>query len=117
MGKTVTYPTGFDVNWYAKGGLFDANSPQLIGVGDNTSYKEAAIPLSPSVLGMIGDKIAKTMPSPQPVMQQQNNSQMPDSVRAELVIDGHKTEGIINFIHNKKNKMINRKKRSVRGNV
>jgi hypothetical protein len=42
---------------------------------------------------------------------------MPDSVKAELVIDGHKTEGIINFIHNKKNKMINRKKRSVRGNV
>lgn len=117
MGKTITYPTGFDVNWYAKGGLFDANSPQLIGVGDNTSYKEAAIPLSPSVLGMIGDKISKTMTPPQPVMQQSNESQMPDSVKAELVIDGHKTEGIINFINNKKNKMINRKKRSVRGNV
>jgi hypothetical protein len=50
------------VDWYAKGGLFPANSPQLIGVGDNKSYQEAALPLSPSVLGMIGKKISDTMP-------------------------------------------------------
>ncbi|USK43531.1 hypothetical protein [Cytobacillus oceanisediminis] len=50
------------VNWYKDGGLFPANSPRLIGVGDNKSYKEAALPLSPSVLGMIGQKIADNMP-------------------------------------------------------
>lgn len=42
------------VSWYAKGGLFGANSPHLIGVGDNRRYDEAVLPLSPKVLGGIG---------------------------------------------------------------
>lgn len=49
------------VRWYAKGGLFDANSPTIIGVGDNTRYKEVAMPLSPAVLEGIGDGIASKM--------------------------------------------------------
>jgi TP901 family phage tail tape measure protein len=32
MGKTITYPTGFDVDWYDKGGIF--TGPQIIGVGE-----------------------------------------------------------------------------------
>lgn len=32
MGKTITYPTGFDVNWYDKGGIF--YGPSIIGVGE-----------------------------------------------------------------------------------
>jgi phage-related protein len=51
------------VDWYAKGGLFPANSPRLVGLGDNKSYQEAALPLSPKVLGMIGNKIAQEMPA------------------------------------------------------
>ena len=42
------------VSWYAQGGLFGANSPHLIGVGDNRRYDEAVLPLSPKVLGGIG---------------------------------------------------------------
>jgi phage-related protein len=49
------------VDWYKKGGLFPANSPQIIGIGD-ASVPEAALPLSPRVLGMIGDRIAQHMP-------------------------------------------------------
>jgi hypothetical protein len=49
------------VSWYKKGGLFPANSPQIIGIGD-ASVPEAALPLSPRVLGMIGDRIAQHMP-------------------------------------------------------
>jgi hypothetical protein len=49
------------VNWYKKGGLFPANSPQIIGIGD-ANVPEAALPLSPRVLGMIGDRIAQHMP-------------------------------------------------------
>lgn len=49
------------VSWYAKGGLFDANSPTIIGVGDNTRYSEVAMPLSPSVLAGIGEGIASEM--------------------------------------------------------
>lgn len=48
------------VDWYKNGGLFPANSPRLVGIGD-ASVPEAALPLKPSVLGMIGDRIAQTM--------------------------------------------------------
>lgn len=41
LGKTITYPTGFDVSWYKKGGIFD--SPSLIGVGE--AGAEAVVPL------------------------------------------------------------------------
>jgi hypothetical protein len=50
-----------NVSWYKKGGLFPPNSPQLIGIGD-ANVPEAALPLSPRVLGMIGDRIAQHMP-------------------------------------------------------
>jgi phage-related minor tail protein len=32
MGKSVSYPTGFDVDWYDKGAVF--TGPQIIGVGE-----------------------------------------------------------------------------------
>lgn len=51
----------FHVSWYAKGALFPANAPQLIGVGDNTRFQEAVLPLSPKVLGGIGAGIAENM--------------------------------------------------------
>lgn len=59
-GIDIPYPK-VDVEWYANGGVFPANSPRMVGIGDNKQYQEAAIPLSPKVLGMIGDKIANTM--------------------------------------------------------
>lgn len=49
------------VNWYAQGGLFGANTPTIIGVGDNTRYKEVAMPLSPDVLSGIGEGISNEM--------------------------------------------------------
>lgn len=52
-----------NVEWMAQGGLVPPNSPRLVGLGDNKRYQEAALPLSPNVLGMIGSKIAKEMPS------------------------------------------------------
>ncbi|MBO1515608.1 phage tail protein [Metabacillus bambusae] len=67
-GKFDLMPPGLsmpkvNVDWFKDGGLFPANSPRLIGIGDNKMHKEAALPLSPSVLGMIGSKIAAEMPS------------------------------------------------------
>lgn len=38
---SLRYPTGFNVNWYAQGGIF--NSPSVIGVGEAGS--EAVVPL------------------------------------------------------------------------
>lgn len=41
LGKTITYPTGFDVSWYKQGGIFD--SPSIVGLAEAGS--EAVVPL------------------------------------------------------------------------
>ena len=43
LGKTITYPKGFDVSWAAKGGIVDGAT--LIGAGE--AGKEAIVPLDP----------------------------------------------------------------------
>ncbi|MFZ4452090.1 phage tail tape measure protein [Salibacterium aidingense] len=60
MGKEITYPTGFDVSWYEDGGIFPANSPRLIGIGD-ASVPEAALPLNDQTLGTIASMISSHM--------------------------------------------------------
>jgi tape measure domain-containing protein len=62
--KDMTVPS-LSVDWYKKGGIFDANSPQVIGVGDHPTAKEAALPLTDRVLGSIGESIAALMPQGQ----------------------------------------------------
>ena len=41
FGKTIKFPSGFDIDWYKTGGIF--NSPSVIGVGEAGS--EAVVPL------------------------------------------------------------------------
>ncbi|MBO0961440.1 hypothetical protein J1P26_17175 [Neobacillus sp. MM2021_6] len=48
------------VDWYKNGGVFPANSPRLVGMGD-ANVPEAAIPLSDSVLGKIAGMISEHM--------------------------------------------------------
>lgn len=49
LGKTITYPTGFDVSWHAKGGIF--TSPTLLQAADGSVHglgdagAEAIVPL------------------------------------------------------------------------
>ena len=65
FGKTINFPTGFDVSWNAKGGIF--NSPTIFntanaglqGVGE--AGPEAILPLNSRTLGAIGEGIAQTM--------------------------------------------------------
>lgn len=49
------------VDWFKDGGIFAPNSPRMIGIGD-ARVPEAALPLSDSVLGKIGQMIGQTMP-------------------------------------------------------
>lgn len=65
MGKTITYPTGFDVKWNAKGAIF--TRPTIFGQfggqlqGGGEAGPEAAIPLTEENLAAIGEGIASTM--------------------------------------------------------
>ncbi|MGH1157664.1 phage tail tape measure protein [Bacillus mycoides] len=76
MGKEIKYPTGFDVQWRAKGGIFTRptifgmNGGRLQGAGE--AGPEAALPLNAKTLGAIGEGIAATM-SKEPTIININN--------------------------------------------
>lgn len=65
MGKEITYPTGFNVDWRARGAIF--TEPTIFGMyngrwqGAGDAGPEAAIPLTAETLGAIGKGIAATM--------------------------------------------------------
>ena len=53
LGKTITFPTGFSINWMADGGIF--TKPTLLGHhGVGEAGKEAVLPLNrlPGLLGL-----------------------------------------------------------------
>jgi phage-related minor tail protein len=103
MGKDVTYPTGFDVDWRAKGALFTRPTifgeygGRLQGAGD--AGPEVAMPLTPEVLGNIGKGIVANMElksgvtqhiiiqSPEPTSPSENARKMKQAAR-QLALEG-----------------------------
>ncbi|MEK4415668.1 phage tail tape measure protein [Bacillus sp. FSL K6-0268] len=65
LGKDITFPSGIDVQWRAKGGIFTRptifgmSNGQLQGAGE--AGREAVLPLNKKTLGAIGEGIAATM--------------------------------------------------------
>ncbi|MEK0222319.1 phage tail tape measure protein [Bacillus proteolyticus] len=65
LGKDITFPSGLDVQWRAKGGIFTRptifgmNGGNLQGAGE--AGDEAVLPLNKKTLGAIGEGIAATM--------------------------------------------------------
>ncbi|MDA2420701.1 phage tail tape measure protein [Bacillus cereus] len=65
LGKEITYPSGFDVKWRAKGGIF--TRPTIFGMnngryqGAGEAGPEGVLPLNEKTLGAIGRGIAATM--------------------------------------------------------
>ncbi|EEM44089.1 phage tail tape measure protein [Bacillus cereus] len=65
LGKDITCPSGIDVQWRAKGGIFTRptifgmSNGQLQGAGE--AGREAVLPLNKKTLGEIGEGIAATM--------------------------------------------------------
>ncbi|PEJ48217.1 hypothetical protein CN692_24225 [Bacillus sp. AFS002410] len=64
-GKLDLNPKGgisvpkINVDWYKNGGLFPANSPRLIGIGDHPTAQEAALPLTKDVFRSIASGISE----------------------------------------------------------
>lgn len=65
--KEITYPSGIDIKWNAKGGIFTRptifgmNNGVLQGAGEVPGENEAVLPLNEQTLGDIGKGIAATM--------------------------------------------------------
>ncbi|HDR4512979.1 TPA: DUF2207 domain-containing protein [Bacillus cereus] len=65
LGKDITYPSGINIDWRAKGGIF--TKPTIFGMnggnlqGAGEAGREAVLPLNRKTLGQIGEGIAATM--------------------------------------------------------
>ncbi|QIW19058.1 DUF2207 domain-containing protein [Bacillus thuringiensis] len=69
LGKDVTYPSGINIDWRAKGGIF--TKPTIFGMNGGNfqaageAGREAVLPLNKKTLGSIGAGIAAAMPQEQ----------------------------------------------------
>ncbi|MED0959556.1 DUF2207 domain-containing protein [Bacillus paramycoides] len=69
LGKDITFPSGIDIDWHAKGGIF--TKPTIFGMnggnlqGAGEAGREAVLPLNKKTLGDIGAGIVAAMPREQ----------------------------------------------------
>ncbi|MBJ8113538.1 DUF2207 domain-containing protein [Bacillus cereus group sp. N6] len=85
LGKDITFPSGLNIDWRAKGGIF--TKPTIFGM-NNGRYQaageagdEAVLPLNKKTLGDIGAGIAAAMPREQFAIPGEINQLMGDMSR------------------------------------
>ncbi|OPD57590.1 phage tail tape measure protein [Bacillus anthracis] len=85
LGKDITYPSGINIDWRAKGGIF--TKPTIFGMnggnlqGAGEAGPEAVLPLNKKTLGDIGAGIAAAMSREQFAMPGEINQLMSDMSR------------------------------------
>ncbi|MDA1883127.1 phage tail tape measure protein [Bacillus cereus group sp. BY105LC] len=79
-GKEISYPSGINIDWRAKGGIF--TKPTIFGMmggnlqGAGEAGPEAVLPLNKKTLGAIGAGIAAAMPQEQSFIMPGNINQL-----------------------------------------
>ncbi|MFC9726073.1 phage tail tape measure protein [Bacillus cereus] len=85
LGKDITFPSGLNIDWRAKGGIF--TKPTIFGMnggnlqGAGEAGKEAVLPLNKKTLGDIGAGIVAAMPRQQFAISGEINQVMDDMSR------------------------------------
>ncbi|PDZ54988.1 phage tail tape measure protein [Bacillus cereus] len=85
LGKDITFPSGINIDWRAKGGIF--TKPTIFGMnggnlqGAGEAGREAVLPLNKKTLGDIGAGIVAAMPRQQFAMPREINQLMGDMSR------------------------------------
>ncbi|PGQ37236.1 phage tail tape measure protein [Bacillus thuringiensis] len=85
LGKDVTFPSGINIDWRAKGGIF--TKPTIFGMngrnlqGAGEAGREAVLPLNKKTLGDIGAGIVAAIPRQQFAMPREINQLMGDMSR------------------------------------
>ncbi|HDR4484073.1 TPA: DUF2207 domain-containing protein [Bacillus cereus] len=85
LGKDITFPSGLNIDWRAKGGIF--TKPTIFGMnggnlqGAGEAGREAVLPLNKKTLGDIGAGIVAAMPRQQFVMPGEINQLMGEMSR------------------------------------
>ncbi|MBC1817255.1 phage tail tape measure protein [Listeria seeligeri] len=113
FGKEIKFPSGIDVDWYAKGGIL--TKPTMFGMNGSSAMvggeagKEAVLPLNAKNLGTIGKMIAETMP--------QNGG---DTYDLTINVNGNVDKSMINLMKKEMQKILveqTRRKDSSMGGV
>ncbi|MDA1775481.1 phage tail tape measure protein, partial [Bacillus cereus] len=117
LGKDVTFPSGLNIDWRAKGGIF--TKPTIFGMnggnlqGAGEAGKEAVLPLNKKTLGDIGAGIVAAMPRQQFSISGEINQLMDDMSRmmasSASQLAGLKTvmSGVYGSMSNSKQAMTN----------
>ncbi|WP_324656503.1 phage tail tape measure protein [Bacillus cereus] len=85
LGKDITFPSGLNIDWRAKGGIF--TKPTIFGMnggnlqGAGEAGREAVLPLNKKTLGDIGAGIVAAMPRQQFAIPGEINQLMGDMSR------------------------------------
>ena len=85
LGKDITFPSGLNIDWRAKGGIF--TKPTIFGMnggnlqGAGEAGREAVLPLNKKTLGDIGAGIVAAMPRGQFAIPGEINQLMSDMSR------------------------------------
>ncbi|MBJ8085253.1 DUF2207 domain-containing protein [Bacillus cereus] len=85
LGKDITFPSGINIDWRAKGGIF--TKPTIFGMnggnlqGAGEAGREAVLPLNKKTLGDIGAGIVAAMPRQRFAMPREINQLMGDMSR------------------------------------
>ncbi|MGA4482155.1 DUF2207 domain-containing protein [Bacillus bombysepticus] len=85
LGKDITFPSGINIDWRAKGGIF--TKPTIFGMnggnlqGAGEAGREAVLPLNKKTLGDIGAGIVAAMPRQQFATPREINQLMGDMSR------------------------------------
>lgn len=120
MGKDITYPSGINIDWRAKGGIF--TKPTIFGMMDGNlqgageARPEAVLPLNKKTLGSIGAGIAAAMPREQFAMPGEINQLMSDMSRM-MASSMNQLSGVKDVMSGVYGSMANSKQTMINNNV
>ncbi|MEI5893060.1 DUF2207 domain-containing protein [Bacillus cereus] len=121
LGKDVTFPSGIDVQWRAKGGIF--NKPTIFGMmggnlqGAGEAGPEAVLPLNKKTLGAIGAGIAAAVPQEQSFVMSADISKMMSDISRMMASSMSQLSGLKNVMSGVYGNMSNSKQAMTTGVV
>ncbi|MFH7833825.1 phage tail tape measure protein [Bacillus luti] len=121
LGKDITFPSGIDVQWRAKGGIF--TKPTIFGMmggnlqGAGEAGPEAVLPLNKKTLGAIGAGIAAAVPQEQSFVMSADISKMMSDISRMMASSMSQLSGLKNVMSGVYGNMSNSKQAMTTGVV
>ncbi|KAB2441373.1 phage tail tape measure protein [Bacillus luti] len=121
LGKDITFPSGINIDWRAKGGIF--TKPTIFGMmggnlqGAGEAGPEAVLPLNKKTLGAIGAGIAAAMPQEQSFVMPGDINKMMSDISRMMASSMSQLSGLKNIMSGVYGNMSNSKQAMTNGVV